>query len=262
MEEGEAFLDGRFFGMSLRCVGGVRSALLIASSRRRSISCFESSGRCFGVRVMGFLPAFDTFPREGGHIGRMLAGYGELEFDLCTCLGVALGDHNAALRAMFRPRGEESRILIADALMRKKYADVGLKDNYDTMLGALRYCKTVRNRYAHCHWYDYDAARGLCFMSLEDAADSSALEMPMVTLHHVDEPLLESQVKYFHYTSGILQFLWRDYEKRTGKQGSHIFEMPKVLDRPPPHSPPKKHSTPETLRKDATAQPDTAPDKS
>jgi len=209
---------------------------------------------------MAFLPAFDAFPKEGAHIGRMVAGYGELEFDLCTCLGVAIGDHNAALRALFRPRGEEARILIADALMRKTYAVAGLGDNYDAMLGAIRYCKSVRNRYAHCHWF-YDDDAGLFFMSLEDAADSSALTTPMINLRHVDEPLLARQAKFFWYTSGILQFLWSQLEKRTGKQHSHTFEMPKPLEQPPPHNPPELHPIPARLRKDTKAQLDTAPGK-
>lgn len=42
----------RFFGMSLRCVGGVRSARLIASSRRRAISSWLGASRCVGFLVM------------------------------------------------------------------------------------------------------------------------------------------------------------------------------------------------------------------
>jgi hypothetical protein len=36
------------------------------------------------------LPAFVQFPKEAAIIGRLLAGYGELEFDLCNCLRAAV----------------------------------------------------------------------------------------------------------------------------------------------------------------------------
>jgi hypothetical protein len=33
------------------------------------------------------MPCFDRFPREGNLIGRLLAGYGELELELCSASG-------------------------------------------------------------------------------------------------------------------------------------------------------------------------------
>jgi hypothetical protein len=207
---------------------------------------------------MAFLPAFDAFPEEGALIGRMVAGYGELEFDLCTCLGVTIGDDNAALRALFRARGEDARINIADALMRKKYAAAKITDHYDTMLGALRFCKSARNQYAHSHWFD-GKHEGLFFMDLEIASKSSALTTPMVPFYHVDLPLLRQQARYFWYTSGILQFLWREYEKQTGKVSSHTFRMPPPLGQPPLHNPQDLHPPPGNVRKAAASPPDTAP---
>lgn len=205
------------------------------------------------------LSDLEGFPEEASSVGRMLTGYGELEFELSSCLGATLGDDHAALRALFRPRGEESRILIADALMRRKYADAKLGDQYDAMLGAIRTCKKVRNQYAHCHWFS-DPQDGLFFMDLESAASSSALTTPDFTFHHVDAPLLRQQAEYFVYTFSILQFLWREYQVRGGKIPSHSFQMPRVLPKPPLHNPPDRHPVPSSLAKDAVAHPGKAED--
>ena len=76
--------------------------------------------------------------------------------EFANCLAATLGqhkhDHRTAIRTLFRVRGEDFRILIGDAIMRARYTDVGLEDAYNEMLGAIRYCKSIRNQYAHCHW--------------------------------------------------------------------------------------------------------------
>ncbi|XSC42452.1 hypothetical protein ACF1BQ_029070 [Bradyrhizobium sp. RDT10] len=64
-------------------------------------------------------PIHSTFPNEMAVIGRLLLDYGELELDLMNCVQVARKyDMNSTLKAMFRIRGEMSRIQIADALGR------------------------------------------------------------------------------------------------------------------------------------------------
>ena len=60
------------------------------------------------------MPCFDRFPEEGNMIGRLLAGYGELELELCRCVAVINGDLDAAIRAILRERGEQKRIGKAD----------------------------------------------------------------------------------------------------------------------------------------------------
>ena len=56
------------------------------------------------------MPCFGRFPEEGSIIGRLLAGYGELEFELCRCVAAINDNMDAAIKAMFRVRGEEKRI--------------------------------------------------------------------------------------------------------------------------------------------------------
>ena len=94
------------------------------------------------------MPAFIRFPQEAAIIGRLLAGYGELEFELSRCLGAALGDDNTAARALFRVRGEKQRILTADALMRHKYHAADLETRYSETIACMHWCRTARNQYA------------------------------------------------------------------------------------------------------------------
>lgn len=48
------------------------------------------------------MPGFDRFPKQGMIIGRLLTGYGELEFELCRCVESVTGDLDAAIRALFK----------------------------------------------------------------------------------------------------------------------------------------------------------------
>ncbi len=67
------------------------------------------------------MPAFDRYPKEAKLIGRILAGYGELEFGLCHCVGQARNDLDMVLKVMFRARGEKQRIETADAIGRSQF---------------------------------------------------------------------------------------------------------------------------------------------
>lgn len=51
---------------------------------------FLSSDRLSCNATLHILPAFDRYPAEAAIIGRMLAGYGELEFGVCVCMKEAL----------------------------------------------------------------------------------------------------------------------------------------------------------------------------
>jgi hypothetical protein len=64
------------------------------------------------------MPAFQRYPNEAAIIGRLLAGYGELEFLLCLVLSEAVVDLSTAARLLFRSRSEDHRLSCADALLR------------------------------------------------------------------------------------------------------------------------------------------------
>ena len=101
------------------------------------------------------LIAFITCPKEAAIVGRIVAGYGELEYAMSLCLGTAIGDEDAAYKCFFRTRGEEQRIEIADALMRHVFSKHELIGEYGETIGAVRWCRKLRNQYAHAHWMGY-----------------------------------------------------------------------------------------------------------
>lgn len=139
--------------------------------------------------------AFVLHPNEATIIGRLLAGYSELEFSLLVCLVAALNsDTPTAFKIMFRLRGESSRIDIADAIMHSRYKDAGLSSEYAEAIGAIRFCKDVRNQYAHAHWQG-DMLGGLHFFDLENAAKQNT--GGSIKSKYVDVPLLTAQETYF-----------------------------------------------------------------
>ena len=115
------------------------------------------------------LPAFDRYPQEAAIIGRLLAGYGELEFELYHCVAGITGDFDTVFKVMFRPRGETQRIDIADSMGRTRFRDVDLGDRFSEAVSDMRYCRKIRNQYAHCTWHnDYSGRFG--FVQLEEIA--------------------------------------------------------------------------------------------
>lgn len=158
----------------------------VSSIRRKTLSSAGAPLVSLGLRfwfdwedfVMQIMPAFRKSPDEAAIIGRLLAGYGELEFSLAFCLGVVLGDHIVGIKAFFRLRSESSRLEVTDALMRDAIAAQGIEGEYAQAIGCIRHCLKIRNKYAHCHWA-VDTSAGLFFTSMQDTAES-ALSLVML----------------------------------------------------------------------------------
>src|SRR5215468_6824220 len=100
------------------------------------------------------MPAFHRFQSEAAIIGRLLAGYAELEIDLLNCVSQARADFDGTLKAMFRVRGETARINVGDALGRQAYLKLGLGPDFELAVSVIRHCLKIRNQYAHRNWYD------------------------------------------------------------------------------------------------------------
>jgi hypothetical protein len=90
------------------------------------------------------MPAFHSFPNEAAIIGRLLAGYAELEIGLLHCVSGVREDFDAVLKAMFRTRGETRRIDVADALGRQLYRALDLANEFEVAISAVRYCLRIR----------------------------------------------------------------------------------------------------------------------
>ena len=179
------------------------------------------------------MPAFDKFPEEGGIIGRLLAGYGELELGLCFCVAVARNDFDMVFKAMFRPRGETNRIDIADAIGRKPFQKLNLETRFSESVGSVRYCLKIRNQFAHCHWTD-GFGRQLGFVQLEDTAKSnkSVDNVYQTKARDIDHALLQEQEAYFVYTRRCLTALEYHAEGLAAKGSKSPLEFPKKV-RPP-----------------------------
>jgi hypothetical protein len=179
------------------------------------------------------MPAFQKFGKEREIIGRLLVGYGEMELDLCNCVSMGIDDLDMTLKAMFRARGETSRIDIAEAMGQKVYTSLGLGTAFHDAIDAMRFCLKMRNRYAHSHFYDNNSGK-LAMVSLEEIAKKRAVikDLRGLTTKYLTETMLQLQEQYFVYTRACLEFV--NYEGRflREKLAERIFEMPQKLQRP------------------------------
>lgn len=182
---------------------------------------------------MAILRAFQDFPDEAALIGRMLAGYADLEIDLMHCAKAVRVDLDLALKAMFRGRGNAQRIDIADALARQPYHALGVGSDFERAIGAVRYCLKIRNLYAHCTWWN-DNSGQLAFANLEDLAK---LNVPVEDLHgldvhHVTVPHLQSQLGYFEYADNLLIGVIQEGNRLAGRPAHPGITIPAAVAPP------------------------------
>lgn len=176
--------------------------------------------------------AFAAFPNEAAIIGRILAGYTDLELDLLNCVKSATGDFDSVLKAMHRTRGETQRLEVADALGRQIYRGLTLGTEFEMALGAVKYCMRIRNLYAHSVWWTN--AQMLSFTNLEEIAklndavhDLASAQVYRATVGH-----LEPQFAYFEYASHLLAWVSNEGNKRMGRP--HVPALAKPAAVTPP----------------------------
>ncbi len=183
--------------------------------------------------MSGVVAAFRRFPAEAAIIGRLLAGYADLEIALMHCAQVVRDDLDTVLKAMFRTRGESARIKVADAFGRHAYAKLNLDTDFSMAIAAAQHCLKIRNQYAHCIWYD-DNSGYLAFTNLEEIATKNIYlaDMAGLTINHVDIPLLKSQANYFDYAEHFLA--WVNFEGRTraGRLKTQLVNRPEQITQP------------------------------
>jgi hypothetical protein len=165
----------------------------------------SASGYAQGEHVSSKIMAvFDEHPAEAFNLASILAGYGELEFCLQECLGTVLRDDGASVRLLFRIRSESQRIDAADSILRPAMKELGAEGAYGQMLGALRWCRSMRNTYAHCHWWGSDGV--LWYTNLAETAKRLD-DNVMLRFVAVDAALLTEQDAFFGYTAECLHHL-------------------------------------------------------
>jgi hypothetical protein len=190
------------------------------------------------------MPAFASFPNEGAIIGRLLTGYGEIEYLYAMCLASVVEDEDSALRALFILRGERSRLDVSHELMRAAYKKAGLSNKYDPTHTATKFCLTVRNAFSHCLWA-HDLSAGLFYVDLEDTAERKTFDFRSAhEWRHVDLTLLSNIELYFINTSQPLKWVAAEYRVYSGKVRKNTFQWPKGIPQPKLHNPQEKHVPP------------------
>jgi hypothetical protein len=179
------------------------------------------------------MPASQKFRQDREIIGRLLIGYGELEFDLCNCISMGLNDLDMGFKTMFRVRGETSRIDLAEAMGQKIYASLGLGPPFHDAIDAMRFCVRLRNRYAHSHFYDDNSGK-LAMVSLEEIAKKRAVikDLRGLTTKYLTTEILRDQEAYFAYTRACIEFV--NYEGRFLRNilKDRLFDAPQRIETP------------------------------
>jgi hypothetical protein len=185
------------------------------------------------------MAAFRAHPKEAEVIGRLLAGYGELEFLMALCVAECVGSLSTASRLLFRSRSEEQRISIADAILVPYCDRLKILNEWDKIRRGLSWCKQTRNQFSHCHWLD-DGPGGLFFTNIEKAAKTKIGEAKLV-FFHVDVDLLNLHEAYFRWTGESLIYLKSEIAKLLGRPIGDSISPLKVIPQPVRHNPPENH---------------------
>jgi hypothetical protein len=196
---------------------------------------------------MPLMPCFspDQAANEGIIIGRILAGYGELETTMLACLIAVDGQIDYPIRHLFKRTTAENRIKRARKVLLPDYIKSGLEGEMTEALCNVNWCRELRNQYAHCQW-GWTTTDGLFFVNLENLAyQLDPITKVMAHSLPVDVSLLEEQEAYCNYVRECFIYLESAYltldRTRSGaRQPTYVFAKPLGKTRPPMHNPPLK----------------------
>ena len=188
---------------------------------------------------MALMPCFGPNQAEAeGHIvGRILAGYGELEVLMLACLVSVEGQTDLPTRLLFKRMSAENRIKQAKKALLPDFKKAGQEAEMREALDDVNWCRKLRNQYAHCQW-GWTQPLGLFFVNLEDLADDPALIVQVMNKPlYVDVPLLTAQEEYCNYVREQFMHLQTAYEawdrkSSTPKMARFVFPKPPKITRP------------------------------
>lgn len=172
-------------------------------------------------------------PEEAKRIGRMLAGYSELEYGLFACIESAGVDFDSSFKVMFRTRGETQRLEVADALGRYKFHALGFGTDFEMGVGGVRKCLKIRNQYAHSHWFADE--KSLNFFDMEENAKLNILlttENTRFVFRSLTPDLVKRQEDFFNYVSDFLIWLQMETDRKRGTPTTLDVSKPKQLEPP------------------------------
>lgn len=184
------------------------------------------------MAVKLYMPtAFDHFKYEGNIIGRLVVEYGELEWALCSLCGHVIQDFDVSIKALYRSRGEQQRIDLADALIRNKIHSE-IRQVYEKTVSHMRECLKIRNRYAHSNWV-HAASNRLCYVDIEalakrnDCVDSGDAE-----LFELNRDIIEDQARFFTEVLQNMLYLCMEVQYLNGSSEHSGFHYVQNIARP------------------------------
>ena len=185
------------------------------------------------------MPSFNVAEREGSLIGRLLAGYGELELEMAACAMAANNeDLDMVIKKLFSTRGEYKRIVVGDKLMKQQFEAAKLGKTYTRTIKNMHFCREVRNQYAHCNWH-HTASEGLSFIDLERVAKWPRRVIRLTRYRRpLSVELLERQEAYFRYVQKCFWHLAEAYKIKSGAiLNNPLWPRPATVARPPKYLP-------------------------
>jgi hypothetical protein len=139
----------------------------------------------------------NLYEREANLIGDLVVRYGELEWMLCRVAALLLGDFDATFKAMYRVRGEQARLQIADGLASSHLYGSGIEEVWQETFRAVDICREIRNSYAHAHWFDQSAGE-LGFYHLEKLAkQTGAVALSTLARSKLTHAILADQTRFY-----------------------------------------------------------------
>lgn len=179
------------------------------------------------------MPAFDRFAEEGKIIGRLVTGYGELEFDLATCVSEVIADFDTAFKVIYRAGSEALRINVGDAMARHKVPTQKLRTKFEQAVAGMNACRKIRNQYAHCSFGDEHQV-GLWFVNPEEVAEQNVVfSLGQLEQRFVNVALLRDQEAHFTWVSDCFNFISHEMRVRSGASKTNPF-APAPRSRPKP----------------------------
>lgn len=188
----------------------------------------------------------DRHPVERDLIGKIILAYGVLEVALLEAVSAALGgDIYTATRTIYRLKSESNKLEVADALVRPKMTALKLGPAWEDAYGAMKWCKGLRNTYAHSQWVS-DPQGVLRFGDLDKAAKTSG-EKCQINMRPLTATVLQKQFEYFTQADHLLLWALDRYHIAAGlprklEDHQHVTK-PKRIHQPKLDSRGEAHST-------------------
>jgi hypothetical protein len=177
------------------------------------------------------MPAFERFPQEAELIGKLLTGYGELEFTLAWSVRWIIDDADVAMRWLYKSRGESLRISTAESLTYSTVRGHKHEALWRDALDNLRHCLKIRNQYAHANWVD--GPNELKFASLEGVVHQQGpVDPTALPTNAVQVSSLRKQEAYFVYVCDQMTFVCYEFQVEGGHRSNHPWTRPSKVSRP------------------------------